>query len=230
VTTPPNPPEGNDNIYGSQPPPPPPDQNNPYGATPYPGGGAPYGAPAPAGKTDGVSIAAFVSGLVCCAPVGIVLGIIGIRRTKDGQRKGRWAAVIGLVLGALGVLAWIGVVAGGLWIFNNAITPGNAEVGQCVNIDTDDNEVTMLKKDCDESHDGEIVAVEKVDSDNKDAVTAAMADYCQQVLSDDDLATIQGDSNLTLSAVIEDPKKVDNGDHLVCYVEGDKKLTEKVLK
>jgi hypothetical protein len=225
VTTPPNPPEGNDNPYGGPPPP----GQNPYGAQPYPGGD-PYGGQPAEAKTDGISIAAFVTGLLCCAPVGVVLGIIGIRRTKDGQRKGRWAAIVGLVLGALGILAWIGVVAGGVWIFNNAVTPDNAEVGQCINIETDDNEVTMLKKECSEEHDGEIVAVEEVDSENKEAIEVGMASYCQEVLSAEDLEVINADTSLELNAVIEDPSDVSNGDHLVCYVEGDGKLDEKILK
>ncbi len=224
MTTPPNPPEGNDNPYGGPPPPP---GDNPYGAQPFPGG--PGGQPAEV-KNDGVSIAAFVTGLLCCAPIGVILGIIGIRRTKDGQRKGRWAAITGLVLGSLGILAWIGVVAGGVWIFNNAITPDNAEVGQCVNIETDDNEVTMLKKECNESHDGEIVAVEEVDSENKEAIELGMADYCRVALSAEDQEVIDADANLELLAVIEDPSDVNNGDHLVCYVEGDDKLDEKILE
>jgi len=225
VTTPPNPPEGNDNPYGGPPPP----GQNPYGAQPYPGGD-PYGGQPAEPKTDGISIAAFVTGLLCCAPVGVVLGIIGIRRTKDGQRKGRWAAVIGLVLGALGILAWIGVVAGGVWIFNNAVTPDNAEVGQCVNIETEDNEVTMLKKECSEEHDGEIVAVEEVDSENKEAIEVGMASYCQEVLSAEDLEVINADTSLELNAVIEDPSDVSDGDHLVCYAEAKSgKLDAKIL-
>lgn len=217
----PPPPPGQGPPYGAPPPP----GQNPYGATPYPGGGEPAGQ-----KTDGVSIAAFVTSLVCCAPVGLVLGIVGMRRTKDGQRKGRWAAVTGLILGILGTIGLIVVGIFVAFVISNSVTPGNAEVGQCVNIDTDDNEVTMQKKDCTEDHDGEIVAVEKVDSDNKEAIEATMADYCSVVIDEADLATIQANSDLDLNAVIEDPSKVENGDHLVCYVESDSKLDEKILK
>ncbi len=225
MTTPPNPPEGNDNPYGAPPPP----GQNPYGAQPFPGGDPYGGQPAPP-KTDGVSIAAFVTGLLCCAPIGVILGILGIRRTKNGERKGRWAAITGLVLGGLGILAWIGLAVGGVWVFNNAVTPDNAEVGQCVNIDTDDNEVSMLKKECDESHDGEIVAVEEVDSDNKDAIQSGMADYCVELLDAEDLTTLLSNDEIEVKAVIEDPSDVSNGDHIVCYAEAkDGKLKEKLL-
>jgi hypothetical protein len=230
VTTPPNPPEGNENPYGAQ----------PYGQDPYgsqPQYGQPqYGTPYPGGpeatapKTDGVSIAALVTGLLCCAPVNIILGIIGIRRTGDNKRKGRWMAVTGLVLGVLSVLVWVGLVVGGVWIFNNVVTPDNAEVGQCVDIDTDGDEVSMLKKDCTEDHDAEIVGVEEVDADNLEAIETGMADYCAEVVSEDDLATLFARDDIDLNAVIEDPSNVETGDHLVCYAEAKSgKLDEKIL-
>ena len=87
MTTPPNPPEGNDNPYGGPPPP----GQNPYGATPYPGGGE-YGG-APEAKTDGVSIAAFVTGpplLRSGRASSSASSASGAPRTE--QRKGRWAA------------------------------------------------------------------------------------------------------------------------------------------
>ena len=86
-------PYGND-PYGQQP-------QNPYGA---PGAGAPqFGGPGDGQppKTDAVSIVALVLSF-CCSPVSLVLGIVGIVRTKGGQRKGRWAAIVALVLSILG--------------------------------------------------------------------------------------------------------------------------------
>lgn len=236
MTTPPQPPNGDDNLYGGPPPP----SQDPYGSTPYPGGGQPpqnpYGsAPYPGGqpegqKTDGVSIAAFVTGILCCAPVGVILGFIGLRRTKDGQRKGRWAAVTGLILGSLGILAWIGATVFIVFIVNNVVTPDNAEVGQCISIDEDNGEVSMLKKECDEKHDGEIVAVEELDSDTASTAEDLQVAYCNEIIDEADLTTILGRDDIELQAVFEDPDNVEDGDHIVCYVEatsGD--LDEKVL-
>jgi hypothetical protein len=224
VSNPPNPPYGQ-NPYGNEPP----GDQPPYGGQPaYPGGE--YGGQPAEPKTDGVSIAAFVTGLLCCAPVGLILGLVGLSRTKDNQRKGRWAAVVGVVLGALGVLAWIGAVIFVVFVANTVVTPDNAEVGQCVNVDTDGDEVSMTKKECSESHDGEIVAVEEVNSDNRDAIEAGMADYCTEAVSAEDLTVLQGRDDIDLKAVIEDPSNVDNGDHLVCYAEAKSgKLDEKIL-
>jgi hypothetical protein len=236
VTTPPNPPNGDDNLYGGPPPP----AQDPYGSAPYSGGGQPpqnpYGSSYPGGgqpegqKTDGVSIAAFVTGLLCCAPVGLILGFVGLRRTKDGQRKGRWAAVTGLILGSLGVLAWIGAAIFIVFIVNNVVTPDNAEVGQCIGIDEEDGEVTMMKKECGEKHDGEIVAVEELDSDTASTAEDLQVAYCNEIIEEGDLTTILDRDDLELQAVFEDPNNVEDGDHIVCYVEATKgDLDEKVL-
>lgn len=72
----------------------------PYAPNPYPG-------PGPADRTDGVSIAALVTGLLGTGVVAIILGVLGLRRTKRDGTKGRGLAIAGLVLGGLGVLGWI---------------------------------------------------------------------------------------------------------------------------
>jgi hypothetical protein len=218
------------NPYGGNPP----GDQNPYGQQPY---GQPYNAPdgqsfgAPA-KTDAVSITAFVLSLLCCAPVGLVLGFIGLGRTKGGQRKGRWAAVTAIVLGLLGLVAWVlGAIgiAGGISFLNSVVTPGNAEVGQCVDIEEDGSSVIFTEKDCTEEHDGEIVAVEEVTSENVDLVNEQMVGYCASIIDPDDQAVLDEHPELTLQAVTEDPGDIEAGDHLACYVESDDDLTEPLL-
>jgi hypothetical protein len=213
-------PYGND-PYGQQPP-------NPYGGAP--GGG--FNAPV---KTDGVSIASLVLSLLCCAPVGLILGFVGIKRTKGGQRKGRGLAITGIVLGLLGVLAWVGMgvaaVAGVAW-FDSLVTPEEAEVGQCINIDTDDDTVLMREAECDEEHDGEIVGVAEVTDENLEQVQSEMSGYClTTVIPKEDLAKLQeyitGPEDI--QAVTQDPNDVEVGDDLVCYIEPSDKLDEQIL-
>jgi hypothetical protein len=62
------------------------------------------------GRSDPVSLAALVTGVLPTGPVAAVLGVLGIRRTGPGRRPGRALAVVGLVLG----LAWtvVAVAAG----------------------------------------------------------------------------------------------------------------------
>ncbi len=59
---------------------------------------------------DGVSVAALVASLIMCGPLGFILGIIGLARTADEKRRGRWAAVAGIAIGSLTMLLAIGYV------------------------------------------------------------------------------------------------------------------------
>lgn len=152
-------------FYG-QPTPPPygaPDQS-PYGqpAQPY----SPWQGGNDASRGwNGTSIAAFVLGLTCCLGIpAVVCGIIGIRQTGRDGSKGRWMAVTGIVLGVLGTLLVAGLVIGGVFLANLAVTPGNAEAGTCVMLEEDGTDsVAMLEEDCSSAHDGEIYSVVELD-------------------------------------------------------------------
>ena len=115
-------------------------------------------APAP---YDGVSIAALVCSLICCtAPVGIVLGFFGILRTGEGLRRGRWAAVTGLVVGValslvMGLAALVGVVLV-VKSTENDLDPADASPGMCLDLDwADDANATS----CEGKHEGEVIWV-----------------------------------------------------------------------
>lgn len=86
------------------------------GGYPPPGGGypqGPYGGgqyPAPQARgTDGVSIAALVTGVLMMGIVPIVLGVLGLNRTKKNGTQGRGLAIAGIVLGALEILGAIAI-------------------------------------------------------------------------------------------------------------------------
>ncbi|RMI08817.1 DUF4190 domain-containing protein [Cellulomonas triticagri] len=90
---------------------PPPPGGTPYGAAPY----GQYPGPVPAGqRTDGVSIAALVTGILLMGVVPIVLGVIGLGRVKKNGTQGRGLAIAGIVLGGLAIL---GSIAVGLTVF-----------------------------------------------------------------------------------------------------------------
>ena len=218
-------PYGND-PYGQQP-------QNPYGGAG--GAGGAYPPPPPGGgfeepKTDGVSVASFILSLLCCTGlIGLILGFVGLSRTKGGQRKGRGFAIAGIVLGIVSLLVGAAAVLFLVVFANVTVSLDEAKVGQCVNTDDDKDPVVLYKKDCTEDHDGEIVAVAKVDDSNRDEISSTMADYCAQIVSDEDAAKLGAIDGLSYKAVIEDPDKVENGDHLVCYVTSDTKLDKPIL-
>lgn len=221
---------GQQSSYGQQPY----DPNNPYGA--WQGGND-------AGKgTDGLSIAAFVISLVCC-PLGIIaaiLGFIGLGRTKDGQRKGRWAAVSAIIIGIIGTLLSIGVGVAVVFVAKNSIDLDSAKVGQCANIDVDDDTVMMSKKDCSDDHDGEIVYVGKFSEiensqfkpSNIDDVTDAGVAYalCSQFIGD---KAAEIDSALDGKAeygIANEDSSPSSDEKFLCYVKrsDDKKIDEKI--
>lgn len=106
---PPPPPQGQP-PYGSPP---------PYGAPPSYGGQPPYGGPPPFGpppvkRTSGAAVGSLICGLLGCVPLitsflAIILGIFGIRATRDPRYSGRGLAIGGILLGILGLVVWAGV-------------------------------------------------------------------------------------------------------------------------
>ncbi|GGU34677.1 DnaJ domain-containing protein [Nocardioides albus] len=59
---------------------------------------------------DGVSVASLLASVLLCGPLGFILGIIGLARTADDKRRGRWAAVAGIAISSLTMLVAIGYV------------------------------------------------------------------------------------------------------------------------
>lgn len=206
----------------------------PYGQPPAYGQPVPpygYGQPGADAKTDGISITAFVLSLTfCLSIIGVILGFIGLGRTKDGKRKGRWAAVaaiaVGLVFTIIGVVlvAVIGIFAASL------VSIDEAEAGICINVDEDDDDgVVLTEKECSEAHDAQIVYggdagddAEAIETGGLDAVCAARVEApIQELVSSGDYQ---------FQAVLDDPNDVSSDDKLVCYIErtdGDK-ISEKL--
>ncbi|KAA1425659.1 DUF4190 domain-containing protein [Nocardioides antri] len=194
----------------------------PYGSAPY--GGSPYsppGASATGHGTDGVSIAGFVLSLLCCTSVvGLILGIVGLSRTKDGVRSGRWAAVSAVVIGAIGTLVFAGSIVSFVWFGTSTVLIDNADVGQCVDIDEvgDGPDATIWDKDCDEPHDAEIVVADNLTSSEADVFDADEPDpVCADSLDEDYRSALDsGDYELGVVVESDDP---DPGDPFVCYLQ-----------
>lgn len=82
----------------------PPPQYSPYAQYP-PTAVSPYGAPAP--KTNGLAIAAFVLGLLGLAIVPVVMGHLALSQIKRTQEGGRGFAITGLVLGYIACALYV---------------------------------------------------------------------------------------------------------------------------
>ncbi len=70
---------------------------------------------------SGMAIAALVLGILAfvpsigmfCSPGAIICGILGIRQTGVGKKRGRGLAIAGLVLGCIALVVWVGLI---IWI------------------------------------------------------------------------------------------------------------------
>lgn len=89
------------------------DQPSPYGAQPY-GYGQPYAAP----PNEGMAIASFATSLAGLlffggvpGAVGLGLGIAALRRIAVSGKGGRGFAIAGIVIGAVGILWMLAVIA-----------------------------------------------------------------------------------------------------------------------
>lgn len=85
---------------------------------------------------DAVSVAAVVTGLLGLGPIALVLGAIGLRRTTKNWLRSPRIAGIGLGLGIVGTLVWLGVaVAAALGGFSGPSTtptPGDVDAPRTV--------------------------------------------------------------------------------------------------
>lgn len=213
--------------YGNQPGTP---YGNQYGQPGSPYGSSYPGAPQQPTSTDGVSITGFVLSLTCCLSfVGAILGFVGLGRTKDDQRKGRWAAISAIVLGIVGTLVTAGVAAFVFWFASNTITPGDAEVGQCADIsEVDRNTIALQEKDCSDDHDAEVTYTgeygeieEAANSLNIDDLAGITTDataaftICTTLMDSGDVATLSSE-DLKFGIATEGR---DDDDAFLCYVE-----------
>jgi hypothetical protein len=72
------------------------------------------GYPSAPRRSNGPAIASLVLGIVGCVPfisglLAIILGIIGIRKTRDPAVGGKGMAIAGIILGILSILSWVGL-------------------------------------------------------------------------------------------------------------------------
>lgn len=208
----------------------------PYGQQPYGQGYTPWQQGNDAAKgTDGFSVASFVTGLICCFGLpAVVLGVVGILRTKDGERKGRWMAITGLVLGVVGAIAWVLIAIGIASADLSGSDPLGLDTGECFNSDdiTDENDEIGLVDEvsCSERHDAEVVAAWTVDSDEtgSSVESEAPVDTCLGRLSASEQAQV-ATSGLNVGAITEDPEDIGEGDRLVCYVYSEEQSTGSVF-
>jgi hypothetical protein len=226
---------------GSQPPPASPEPSTPYAAsvpaTPY-GAQPPYGY-APPRKTDGVSIAALVTGILGMALIPLGLGIAGVVRTKDPARSGRGLAIAGIVLGALSTIAWALFLALVVFVasnddFQDAVVDGYQEgiqqelslgygQGECFDVPAGSVDLAdITPAECEDPHSSEVIGTHDLEGDEfpgDDGIERSFQELCPRTFT----VYVGSDyesSSLTMYYVGPDETTWSLGDReLVCIVE-----------
>jgi Septum formation/Domain of unknown function (DUF4190) len=199
--------------YGAAPPPgypppgyPPPGYGPPgYGPPPPPGyPGSPYGyaaapppgyTPATSAGTDGVAVASLIFAFLFF-PLGLIFGLVALRRVKRSHQSGRGLAIAGIVIS---ILVMVGIVAGSVALSaghanrsaNGTITTSgkiaatDLRVGDCINYPA--GAVTTVRTfdavPCSQPHDAEAYTSGNLpltgDWPGNAVVTSATEDRCR---------------------------------------------------
>ena len=119
--------------------------------------------------------------------VAVVLGAVALSKAKaaPGPGSGLGRAWAGLILGIVGVVAFVGIIIVGALLgwYDEDVSADELEVGDCVELDTGATRVTTLPLvDCDEPHRGEVFHVATLEGGDEfpgeESVTARGEEVC----------------------------------------------------
>src|SRR5215471_14351758 len=75
-------------------------------------------------RVSALAVSSLVFGVLCCIPglglIAVILGAAGLIQTRDPEKRltGRTLAVVGVILGLLGTVGWVGMLGGVLYQMN----------------------------------------------------------------------------------------------------------------
>ncbi|MEG3616259.1 DUF4190 domain-containing protein [Isoptericola haloaureus] len=178
------------------------DGSAPPSGPPAAGPQPPYAAPSDP-RTDGVSIAALVTGILGLALIPLGLGIAALVRIKRSGAAGKGLAIAGIVLGALSTVGWTVLVAlfaafvgtGLQEAVDEGLTEGFQEVtgthlvvGDCFEPPADLTSGDPLQAvDCGVPHTAEVFGVDDVAADafpGVETMQVQAEDFCLDVFGD----------------------------------------------
>jgi len=155
----------------------------------YPG--AP-GAMGPAEPSKAMAITSLILSILCCFPIGLILAIVVLVRSKDGRNHGRGLAIAAVVIS---IITAVGGVAGGIALsrvdweeFGKSLLPvENLETGECLNagnLTDDDADFVddIVEKSCDDPHDAEVLVTKELTQDDAENYDPAATTLCSDLI------------------------------------------------
>lgn len=162
------------------------------GDTPSEWPATPPGVPAEPGtftvpKTSRFAIAALVLGILGVVLLSVIFGIIGLKQTKDGTRRGRGLAIAGLAISLVWIVAGAAVATTIYKRDRGTTSTQDLSLGQCIKDLPADSATTLSRAalvPCDQPHIGEVFAVIPVPGDTfpGEAQLTSQGDACDPKL------------------------------------------------
>jgi hypothetical protein len=210
---------------------PPPYGQPQYGQPQYGQPQAPYGQPGqpfPAAPmtpqpSKGMAITSLVLSFIGCTViagiVSIVLAVVVLRKSKDGQDHGKGFAIAGLIISILSILLVVALVVLGVVAGSTTKNVNDLTTGDCININglKGDEETfdSLEAAECAKEHDAEVLATVKLTSDQASVYPeTGGSDLCNTALPIEERPTSDNLEFLFLTD-LEKPK---SGDTVACLV------------
>jgi hypothetical protein len=197
--------------YGQQPP--------AYGQPAMAAGGYP-GMPVESEPSKAMAITALVLSLLCCFPIGLILAIVVLVRSRDGRNHGRGLAIAAVVASMVSAVALAAGVYGLTQVdWDDLLPVEQLKTGECLNASnlTEDDEdfvEDIEEVSCDSPHDAEVMVTKDLTQDDAETYDADSSSLCTDLITEGGLSDKIGPDigyfGLTTSA------EPNAGDKLVC--------------
>ena len=164
-----------------------------------------------------MAITALISSLLCCTPLGFILALVVLARSKDGKNHGKGLAIAALVISVLFSFGLAAAAYGLTQVDWDDLNPvSSLSQGDCFNADGLDDEdaefVSGISEiSCSTSHDAEVLASTDLTADQAEAYKLDNS-LCQELVTEAGY-TGNADLGLTSLTVNEAPNA---GDRLAC--------------
>jgi hypothetical protein len=165
-----------------------------YGQPAMAAGGYPGGVPVEPEPSKAMAITALVLSLLCCFPIGLILAIVVLVRSRDGRNHGRGLAIGAIVASLVSVAALSAAVYGLTQVDWDELLPvEQLKTGECLNASnlTDDSEdfvEDIEEVTCDGPHDAEVLVTKDLTQDDARDYDPASSTLCTDLITEGGLA------------------------------------------
>jgi hypothetical protein len=191
-----------------------------YGQPAMAAGGYP-GAPVEAEPSKAMAITALVLSLLCCFPIGLILAVVVLVRSRDGRDHGRGLAIGAIVASIVSVVALSGAIYGLTQVdWDDLLPVEQLKTGECLNASnlTDDSEdfvEDIEEVSCDSPHDAEVLVTKELTQADAEGYDPASSTLCTDLITEGGLADKVSGADIGYFGLTTDAAP-NAGDKLVC--------------